>query len=206
MKAPGKACTVLCIVLFFSLLHSRAITKVGTGGIGHTTGLIKIYCAFTLTVVASEDQVGVLAARRKVELRRLCAESASPLSRSFFFFLVETTERKLCARCSVTTPGCAGSIVCSTLVKCTQPHQRRIVKKVRGSEIAAKSQTLFETRMCPFESVWTNCVEKKFFGELTWNPLEPCLQILTATIVVGRYTRVITVKILTAAASFVLLS
>jgi hypothetical protein len=45
------------------------------------------------------------------------------------------------------------------------------VKKVRGSEIAAKSQTLFETRMCPFESVWTNCVEKKFFGELTWNHL-----------------------------------
>ena len=80
------------------------------------------------------------------------------------------------------------------------------MKKVRGSEIAAKIQTFGETRMCPFGSVWTNCVEKKFFGELTWNPLEPCLQILTATIVVGRYTRVITVKILTAAASFVLLS
>jgi hypothetical protein len=79
------------------------------------------------------------------------------------------------------------------------------VKKVRGSEIAAKSQTLWETRICPFESVWTNWVEKKFLGELTWNHLEPCLQILTATIVVGRYTRVITVKILTAAASFVLL-
>lgn len=110
--------------------------------------------------------MGVLAARRTVELRRLCAESASPLSRSFFFFFVETTERKLCARCSVTTPGCAGSIVCSTLVKCTQPHQRRIVKKVRGSEIAAKSQTFGETRMCPFGSVWTNCVEKKFFREL----------------------------------------
>jgi hypothetical protein len=30
---------VLCIVLLFSLLHSRAITEVGTEGIGHTTGL-----------------------------------------------------------------------------------------------------------------------------------------------------------------------
>lgn len=119
-------------------------------------------------VVAADDHVGMLGGwnGRKVGLRGLCGEP-SPLSRSLGFFLADITDRKLCARCNVTEPGFSGSTFGSTLVKCTQSHHRMIVKTVKGTDIAAKSQALSEIFIFPSEPVWTNWVEKKFSLEVS---------------------------------------
>lgn len=90
-------------------------------------------------------------------------------------------------------------------MKYTHVAHNAIVKRVRGIAMAARSQALLESLMWPASLVSTNWVEKKFFLLLVYNLQRRIIE-LTATIVVGRYIRVMTVKILTAAASFVLLS
>ena len=107
---------------------------------------------------------------------------------------------KLCTR---PTPGIKA--VSGTSVKRTHAHQRKIVKAVRGIAIAKRSQKLWDKVICPVSFVWTNSVEKKFLRvKISCELKNSGIELLTATIVVGRYIRVMTVKILTAAASFVL--
>ena len=91
----------------------------------------------------------------------------------------------------------------SALAYRTQAHQQAIVATVKGTEMAASNHAFPATTILPVLSVCTNWVEKKFLLWLIYG-LVTRGEWLTATIVDGRYTRLIIVKTLTAAASLVL--
>ena len=80
----------------------------------------------------------------------------------------------------------------SNLTSWTQPHHMKTVVRVSGIEMAARIQTFDETLMCPWSSVLTNCVEKKFWYQKSQYLVseEDCMEEnsgkLTATIDVGR--------------------
>ena len=74
---------------------------------------------------------------------------------------------------------------------------------VRGVEMTARSQQFPASAILPLSSVCTNWVEKKFFPLLASSPYR-AEGVLTATIVDGRYIKLMIVDTLTAAASLVL--